>query len=645
MKNIKILYFLLSSFIFLNLSFEAIAQEENTDSLSKTNDTITTKYFYEKEIKYNLSASYTLVDTNIAGFQVFNPLLSKFPFIRVNGNIGQAFQNLVFDVKTLQTYNNIHLSLDNYIVTNDQIKYYETKQAFSEIEYVNGAKKENFFHILHSQNIRKNFNISLQFDVINSLGSYVRSLSNHRYFLVSSNYLSKNKRYGFLTHIIYNKIHNQEWGGLSDIVNAQDNLQQNKSLDARLTSTDNSLVVRRIYLNQFVNLGKIVEFQVNDSTKKKEFVASNRLSHSCSFQDKGYLFTDEGYDMFQYQNAFFLENLTKDSSHYEKLENEIKWLYTGELAKNTLLKNIVSGFSIIHNFNRVVQHNNDTIHAANNDTTFHNLMASLYLGSNEKKTLQWNINANYTIWGYNKGNYEAKAEARKYLGDRKNEFYFGLRLLFFEKNRDYLTNHFKSNHFIWNRNFNSFQVAQYGVDFGLKKFKVIIDYTHLRKYLFWTATGVPVQSAKSFDIYSISILKNFNFKFAHLDNYLVFQQATKPEIYDIPKFAARNSIYFNFHLFKKVLLVSAGMDVLFSTAYNALEYLPALSVFYPVNTQKIEAYPYVDIFINAKLKRAKFFAKLEHTNAKLLGYGYFATPSQPMAARTVKFGISWDMLY
>ena len=58
-------------------------------------------------------------------------------------------------------------------------------------------------------------------------------------------------------------------------------------------------------------------------------------------------------------------------------------------------------------------------------------------------------------------------------------------------------------------------------------------------------------------------------------------------------------------------------------------------------TTKAANYPYLDAFVNIRIKRARLFLKLEHANSYFMGYNYFMIPHYPMADMALKFGVSW----
>ena len=67
-----------------------------------------------------------------------------------------------------------------------------------------------------------------------------------------------------------------------------------------------------------------------------------------------------------------------------------------------------------------------------------------------------------------------------------------------------------------------------------------------------------------------------------------------------------------------------------------------LSDFFVQNDERIEGFPAVDFFFNAKIRQARVFFKLENANSILLGNNNFTAPNYPYRDFVVRFGIVWD---
>ena len=53
-------------------------------------------------------------------------------------------------------------------------------------------------------------------------------------------------------------------------------------------------------------------------------------------------------------------------------------------------------------------------------------------------------------------------------------------------------------------------------------------------------------------------------------------------------------------------------------------------------------YPFVDVYANFHLKRARFFFAMSHVNSGSGNKMSFTTPHYPMNSRVFRFGVSWN---
>jgi hypothetical protein len=71
--------------------------------------------------------------------------------------------------------------------------------------------------------------------------------------------------------------------------------------------------------------------------------------------------------------------------------------------------------------------------------------------------------------------------------------------------------------------------------------------------------------------------------------------------------------------------------------------MPALRSFYIQDERKYGNYPYFDIFLNAKIKRARLFFKYEQLNSSFMPQNYFISPHYPNPDASFTFGVLWQM--
>jgi hypothetical protein len=91
-----------------------------------------------------------------------------------------------------------------------------------------------------------------------------------------------------------------------------------------------------------------------------------------------------------------------------------------------------------------------------------------------------------------------------------------------------------------------------------------------------------------------------------------------------------------------VLHTQLGVDTRYHSNFYADAYEPATSRFYLQNSQKIGNFPFVDLHVNMKLKRTRFFFILMNAASGFAGNNYWVAPDYPYYRRTFRIGIAWS---
>ena len=94
-------------------------------------------------------------------------------------------------------------------------------------------------------------------------------------------------------------------------------------------------------------------------------------------------------------------------------------------------------------------------------------------------------------------------------------------------------------------------------------------------------------------------------------------------------------------ILSKVMTYQLGFDFRFDTKYYADYYSPALGMFYVQHVEKIGDYPWVDLFVNLKIKRTRFYVKYSNLGTMMVRGKYYTTPGYAAQIGTASFGLSW----
>ncbi len=110
----------------------------------------------------------------------------------------------------------------------------------------------------------------------------------------------------------------------------------------------------------------------------------------------------------------------------------------------------------------------------------------------------------------------------------------------------------------------------------------------------------------------------------------------------VPRLFMNTQIAYSNIFFNGNLDMHAGVDLHWKSAYFAPGYDPAIQQFYNQDIFEPPAFPLVDIFFNAKVKRARVFFKYNNVMQIFKGTGYLPTPYYPGQRNIFDFGFDWS---
>jgi hypothetical protein len=69
--------------------------------------------------------------------------------------------------------------------------------------------------------------------------------------------------------------------------------------------------------------------------------------------------------------------------------------------------------------------------------------------------------------------------------------------------------------------------------------------------------------------------------------------------------------------------------------------MPSTGRFYRQENFETGNYPFLNVFLNIKLRRTRIFVMVDHINSGLMGYEYYMIPAYPQNVRMLRYGIAW----
>jgi hypothetical protein len=69
--------------------------------------------------------------------------------------------------------------------------------------------------------------------------------------------------------------------------------------------------------------------------------------------------------------------------------------------------------------------------------------------------------------------------------------------------------------------------------------------------------------------------------------------------------------------------------------------MPASGIFYRQDQNTSGDYPFINVFLNFKVRRTRAFIMFDHLNAGTMGFNYEMVPYYPMNIRMLRYGLAW----
>ncbi|MEM9821193.1 MAG: putative porin, partial [Bacteroidota bacterium] len=174
----------------------------------------------------------------------------------------------------------------------------------------------------------------------------------------------------------------------------------------------------------------------------------------------------------------------------------------------------------------------------------------------------------------------------------------------------------------------------------LLKLEIRGQYHLVNNYIYFDSSAMPQQTGEAISIAQLMLKKNFKVWRFHLENTFILQQNSS-QVLRLPKYYLVNSLYYEGFLFKKVFLARFGADFRLNGSFQANRYQALTGQFYLQNDLTAIAYPSLDVFINFKVERFRFFAKWENVLDQAIGDLFYLTALYPQRFFGFRFGISW----
>ena len=595
-------------------------------------------------LQYNTEVDTSMVDTTLTIQKDY-----KFNYLQKDNfglipfaNIGQTFNSLSFNSINNETNPlfGARARHFNYLESNDT-KYYQVPTPWTRLTYKTAFEQGQMLDAFFSVNLSKQFNFSIAYKGLRSLGNYQNALTSTGNFRVTTNYHTKNKRYKAKGHIVMQDLLNQENGGIRDedienFTSGDEEFLDRSVFDMNFENAENVLEGKRFFLNHSY-----------DIVNKKDSIRNNRLTivNEVFFQDKYFQF---------YQNSpssnYFGESFTSSINDKVTLEDFKTKAYVeysnnilGEISFGINYTNFNYGYDSVVLFPNELIPNRIKANYFGVDASYKKTIKSISLKSIASLNLSDEFVGSYIDAELGlKLNKDIRISGGINISSRLPNYNFLLYQSDYTNYNWYNLNEFK--------NVNT-QQLRFNIE-SQKFFNASLDISNIENYTYFNLEEIneegvrvikPQQYNSSLQYLRLKIQREFKVGNFALDNTVMYQNVlSDEEVLNVPALITRNTLYYSNYIFKKAMQLQTGVTFNYFTEYNMNGHDPVLAEFYTQNSTKIGGFPRLDFFINAKVRQTRIFFKAEHFNSSFTGYNYFSAPNHPYRDFTIRFGLVWD---
>jgi len=609
------------------------------------------------------------IDTNLAGFQIENPVRRSFISVSTLGNTGSPAISNIFTDRDFREEYTLANSFYPYMKRISNTSYFHTRKPFSKLSYFTGGssnRKEESIDAFHTQNVTPKMNVGLHFTAQDAGGQYNLQRVKGNSFRFFSSYSGTVYSY----HASFNTNHtgaDENGGVLKDSYITDTTFKFSKEIPTLFGGTD---LTNSHAADVYHEIRNLSFFTIQEASFPKLFSSSDtaekpnrikifypKLAYIFSFDRTRSLFIDKnpsvGLEAGLYPDLYVNENKTKDSLYYWRMQNALRLQFQGRRNNHYFIDFTYEAmnYSLIVPIDTAAQqyfiYKRYYLPGENRSAQFYNAYLSSGFSRIFANALKLDLYGRYYLSGYQASNYRLSGDMELMIKIKEKDIRIHAGASNEFQQPGFLYTRFISNAFIWNQDLDKTNISNLSGDVSLvsNKFALHGDYFLLHNYVYFDTSAIPQQFHQGLSVLSFVAEKEFHVWKFHSINKIAIQQVSHPDVLSLPALAASSSNFieheFNFKATEGKLRTIIGFDLFYNTSYYANAYMPSLAVFYQQQEKQLGNYPYVDVFLNVRLKRVRFFMNYEHINSGWLEKNFFTTLHYPMDQRYLKIGISW----
>ena len=602
----------------------------------------------------------------------FNYRFYDYPFMRndVNatwlGVAGSPVQYYNWFNRKSREKVSFYEALESWGHSPSDVTMYNTKTPYTELGYfgtimADSDRESDNLHILTSQNITPEFNFTLAYDRFGGGGILNNEATANKNTQVTANYLGK--RYLAHAGYLYNGVSRTENGGIVDLRGIRDTTVNARELAVYLSGASSKLKKNTLFLDQQYRIPFTFINRIRDRRRDSTFVAEAAgdtldrnittafIGHSTEYSTYRRWYTDavsasnplaDGF----YNNTHYINpRASADSMRVQKFENRV-FIRLQPWAEDAIVSKLNVGVG-----DRILNYYafDPTFTRTKHNVTWNS--AYLYAGveGSLREYIHWDAKGEYVFLGdeINDVTLDANLQFSIYPFRRARKSPLNVDLHFDTSldEPEYYHQHMYTNHFKWDNDFSKQSVTRLQGRLSIPRWKLEagVGYALLANNVYYDTLGVIRQNTTPMSILSADLHKEIALGVLHLDNRVLFQLSSNPDVIPLPTLAVNLKYFLQFNVSGGAMIMQIGANGLYNTEWHSPSWNPALGVFHNQVENLYTNGPYVDAFVNMQWKRATIFVKMQNVNQgwPMKKNDYFSADRYINTQRMLKLGVYW----
>ena len=616
-----------------------------------------------------------IVDTSIFEANVFEVLERDNEIVSTLSNTGLAHKSMRFNSIQPIGFDMSLPAYSIYIQNERNMISYQSVLPYSEVRYVmTPADKEQHLNVRFGRQFAPRLFISFAINSELSPGIFTNSKILNNYIWINAHYFTKNQRYGVTAYYYRNKLEMQENGGIA-----------NDDLYISHTETDNSVIPTNLtnatnlikssgagiehYFNllpqttkvsveeplpqpidsltidslRFTNDSIIDSIGIRYETKKRKFTLG-RICHEFNYQRNQLFYNESSPSVAFYQPYDTLLNRSKttDSTFVQAFRNTLKWNSLGYQKYNDDIPFFVYA-GLTHGFYNVKSYDyieDETILTHN----YQQLSVNGGIIVNLFRSTRITGQAELITLGYQIGDFQIKGQWKQYIGTSSRNWgqaTFDVDIK--RQSANWFEESYYSNHFRWNNQFKAATYLTFDLKYRYKSYCIGVKQTSIANMIYFGTDARPTQFDGMFSIREAYLSFYQRLWRFEMEGFASLQKSSNEAVMHLPLIQAKLKIGYSQPIFHKAATLHPSITVRYFTKYHADAYMPATRTFYLQNEVEIGNFPFIDLALALKVKKANIY--VSYSNMFLLtgNYNSFIAPHYPMRDSRFFIGINWRL--